>query len=112
MKKGDFEKLAASLREGTDILRGAKEPSRRFVVGKQEVRRIREDLSVSQGDFASLMGVSVDTVQNWEQGRRTPTGPARVLLTIVQHQPSILAEPWFAERRQTRPSHRRSLTLA
>ena len=113
MKKNDFEKLVASLREGADILRGAKAPSRRFVVEKQEVRRIRENLSVSQGDFASLMGVSVDTVQNWEQGRRTPTGPARVLLTIVQHQPGILAEPWFASLRTgARSSRRRSLALA
>ena len=115
MKKSDFDKLVESLREGADILRGAKAPSRRFVVEKQEVRQIRESLSVSQGDFASLMGVSVDTVQNWEQGRRTPTGPARVLLTIVQHKPGILAEPWFALRRAgkaTRPSRPRGLVLA
>ena len=109
MKKENFEKLVESLREGADILRGAKEPSRRFVVEKQEVRQIRESLSVSQGDFASLMGVSVDTVQNWEQGRRTPTGPARVLLTIVQHQPDILTEPWFTARRGSRSTRRRSL---
>ncbi|MBQ3806869.1 MAG: helix-turn-helix domain-containing protein [Kiritimatiellae bacterium] len=115
MKKSDFETLVASLREGAAVLRGTKAPSRRFVVEKQEVRRIRENLSVSQGDFASLMGVSVDTVQNWEQGRRTPTGPARVLLTIVQHQPGILAEPWFALRqtgRKSRGSRRRTLALA
>ena len=115
MKKDNFEKLVASLREGADILRGAKAPSRRFVFEKQEVRRIRENLSVSQGDFASLMGVSVDTVQNWEQGRRTPTGPARVLLTIVQHQPGILAEPWFASRRdgaRPRASRRHAVAFA
>ena len=113
MKKDDFNKLVASLREGADILRGAKAPSRRFVVEKQEVRRIRENLSVSQGDFASLMGVSVDTVLNWEQGRRTPTGPARVLLTIVQHQPGILAEPWFSSLRTgSRSSRHRALALA
>ena len=115
MKNNDFDKLVASLREGADILKGAKTPSRHFVVEKQEVRRIRENLSVSQGDFASLMGVSVDTVQNWEQGRCTPTGPARVLLTIVQHQPGILAEPWFASlraTRRTRFSRRGRLALA
>ena len=109
MKKKNFEKLVESLREGGSILRGKSAPSRSFVVDRQEVRQIRENLSVSQDDFAALMGVSVNTVQNWEQGRRTPTGPARVLLTIVQHQPDILTEPWFAARRGFRASRRRSL---
>lgn len=109
MKKENFEKLVESLREGGSILRGESAPSRSFVVDRQEVRQIRENLSVSQDDFAALMGVSVNTVQNWEQGRRTPTGPARVLLTIVQHQPDILTEPWFAARRGFRASRRRSL---
>ena len=108
MKKENFEKLVESLREGGSILRGKSAPSRSFVVDRQEVRQIRENLSVSQDDFAALMGVSVNTVQNWEQGRRTPTGPARVLLTIVQHQPDILTEPWFAARRGFRASRRRS----
>ena len=112
MKKENFDKLVESLREGGMILKGASSPSRSFVVDRQEVRQIRESLAVSQGDFAALMGVSVDTVQNWEQGRRTPTGPARVLLTIVQHQPDILSEPWFASRRTVRPRRRRSLALA
>ena len=112
MKKKNFEKLVESLREGGSILRGESAPSRSFVVDRQEVRQIRENLSVSQDDFAALMGVSVNTVQNWEQGRRTPTGPARVLLTIVQHQPDILSEPWFASRRTVRPRRRRSLALA
>ena len=112
MKKENFDKLVASLREGGAILRGRKTPSRSFVVDRQEVRQIRENLAVSQGDFAALMGVSVDTVQNWEQGRRTPTGPARVLLAIVQHQPDILAEPWFSSLRGGRPSRRRSLAFA
>ena len=109
MKKENFEKLVESLREGGSILRGKSAPSRSFVVDRQEVRQIRENLSVSQDDFAALMGVSVNTVQNWEQGRRTPTGPARVLLTIVQHQPDILTEPWFAACRGFRASRRRSL---
>ena len=109
MKKKNFEKLVESLREGGSILRGESAPSRSFVVDRQEVRQIRENLSVSQDDFAALMGVSVNTVQNWEQGRRTPTGPARVLLTIVQHQPDILTKPWFAARRGFRASRRRSL---
>lgn len=96
MNKDDFRELEQSLREGAKILAGEKSPSRSFVVEKQRVRKIRESLRVSQGDFARLVGVSVDTIQNWEQGRRYPTGPARILLNIVQHKPSILQEPWFS----------------
>ena len=108
MKADNFKKLIVSLEEGRAILAGTKSPSRRFVFEKQEVRSIRENLDLSQGRFASMMGVSVDTVQNWEQGRRTPSGPARVLLTIVQHRPSILTEPWFAVRRPSTAKRRRT----
>ena len=96
MNDDDFREFEESLREGAQILAGAKAPARRFVVGKQQVRKIRESLSVSQGDFAKLVGVSVDTIQNWEQGRRSPAGPARVLLNIVQHEPGLLQKPWFS----------------
>ena len=70
----------------------------------------REKLDVSQATFASLLGVSVNTVQNWEQGRRTPTGPARALLNVVWHKPGILSEPWFVEKGR-HGAHASSLAL-
>jgi putative transcriptional regulator len=45
---------------------------------------IRERMGLSQRGFAKLIGVSVDTLQNWEQGRRQPSGPAGVLLTVLE----------------------------
>lgn len=50
---------------------------------------IRERLGLSQEAFASLTGVSVRTVQDWEQGRRTPRGPARSLLRVAEQFPEV-----------------------
>ena len=79
MNKVAFEELLDSVREAGRIQRGETQPSRQFVRDSRDVRHVREKLGISQGTFARLIGVSVNTVQNWEQGRRIPTGPARVV---------------------------------
>ena len=79
MKKQMFEELLGSVREAGAILRGQKKPSRRIVIGSSGVRAIRERTNLSQSEFAHLIGVSVKTLQNWEQDRRRPTGPAVAL---------------------------------
>jgi putative transcriptional regulator len=70
-----FEELLGSVREAGAILRGQRKPSRRAVIRSSGVRVIRERTSLSQSEFAQLIGVSVKTLQNWEQDRRRPTGP-------------------------------------
>ena len=72
MKPKMFEELLESVREGGAIVRGQKKASRRFEVGSSGIRAIRERTSLSQSAFASLIGVSVKTLQNWEQDRRRP----------------------------------------
>src|SRR5882724_4814872 len=89
MKPKMFEELLESVREGGATLRGHKKPSRRFEVGAPGIRAIRERTSLSQLEFARLIGVSVKTLQNWEQDRRRPTGPAAVLLRIISHEPQL-----------------------
>ena len=84
-----FEELLGSVREAGAILRGRKKPSRRTVVTSSGVRAIRERTSLSQSEFAHLMGVSVKTLQNWEQARRRPTGPAAALLRIIAREPQL-----------------------
>ena len=84
-----FEQLLSSVREGGEILRGQKTPSRKFVIDASGVKTIRERTKLSQGDFASFIGVSVKTLQNWEQNRRRPTGPAAALLRIISEQPRL-----------------------
>jgi putative transcriptional regulator len=59
---------------------------------KNAVVKTRGKLGLSQSKFASLLGISEDTLQNWEQGRREPTGPAKVLLKIASKHPRVLLE--------------------
>ena len=49
-------------------------------------------MSLTQDKFAALMNISVHTLRNWEQGRRKPEGPARVLLNVVNNHPEVLKE--------------------
>ena len=89
MKPKMFRELLESVREGGAILRGHRKPSRRFEIRSSRIRAIRERTSLSQSEFARLMGVSVKTLQNWEQDRRHPTGPAAALLQIIAHEPEL-----------------------
>jgi len=89
MKAKMFENLLESVREGGAILRGSRKPARRFVAEASGIRAIRERTSLSQSEFARLIGVSVKTLQNWEQDRRRPTGPAATLLKIIAYEPQL-----------------------
>ncbi len=89
MKAEMFEELLESVREGGAILGGRRKASRRFEVGSSGIRAIRERTRLSQADFARLIGVSVKTLQNWEQDRRRPTGPAATLLRIIAYEPRL-----------------------
>jgi putative transcriptional regulator len=55
-----------------------------------DVRAIRERLGLSQSQLASVLNVSKRTLENWEQGRRGPTGAAQTLLRVMQHEPSAV----------------------
>ena len=87
MDKDMFEELVASVLEMDDIVKSKKKASRQFEFPDPKVKAIRERLGVSQDKFAIILGVSRRTVENWEQGRRHPTGPARSLLRIVEADP-------------------------
>ncbi len=92
MNNETFAELLSSVQEGADILRGRKSPSRSFEVKAQDVKSIRERLGLSQRQFAALMGVSIDTLQNWEQNRRKPRGAARTLLLIAAKHPEAVLD--------------------
>lgn len=97
MKDELFAELVASVREGGAILRGEAKPSRTFTIPSPNAKEIRARYQLSQLEFATLLGVSVKTVQNWEQGRRTPRGAARVLLQVADKHPDAL---WDAVQMQ------------
>jgi putative transcriptional regulator len=87
VKEELFDELVASVREGGAILRGEIVPSRKFIIDRPDVKRIRANYKLSQSEFAALLGISVATLRNWEQGRRTPDGLARALLQVAARHP-------------------------
>jgi len=78
-----FEELLASIQEAGQIRRGEKPASRTFHYNPLDIKAIRQKTGCSQNRFAKLMGISLRTYQNWEQGHRHPTGPALALLAIL-----------------------------
>ena len=87
---------------GLEILEGIRE-IKAFKEGRTGLRirelkepapakKIREQLNLSQAAFAGLMGVSLRTIQDWEQGRREPSGPAKSLLRIAEQHPEVFLE--------------------
>lgn len=91
MRKQDFEQLVASVRQAGRIRRGEAEPSRVVEFAAVDVRAVRQPLGKTQVEFARMIGVSVATLQNWEQGRRRPEGPARALLRVAAANPEAVA---------------------
>jgi putative transcriptional regulator len=87
MDDKDFNELLASVHEMDNIVKKSVEPSRITEFAEPEVKSIREKIGLSQTRFAGLIGVSKRTLENWEQGRRHPTGPARALLRIIDKDP-------------------------
>lgn len=90
MNENDFDLLCESIRQAGEIRRGMRKPSRTFVIEDPDPKAIRERLGLSQSRFASIIGVSVRTLQNWEQGRREPEGPAKALLRVVDREPQAV----------------------
>ena len=90
MEKQMFEELLESVKEVKNIIDGKVQPSRRFLFEEPNPKEIRAKLKLTQDQLANLMNISVHTLTNWEQGRRHPEGPARVLLNLVNNHPEIL----------------------
>ncbi len=80
---------------GQEILTGIREIKRGEhgrITTVPAVAEVREQMGLSQSRFAELLGVSVRTLQEWEQGRRAPSGAARTLLRIAARNPQALLE--------------------
>ncbi|MBF0502109.1 MAG: helix-turn-helix domain-containing protein [Candidatus Riflebacteria bacterium] len=90
MNEALFDRLAASIKQAGQIHRGEIAPSRRFEITPIDIKKMREDLHKSQPQFAAMIGVSVATLRNWEQGRRHPIGPARALLKVFAENPQAV----------------------
>jgi len=71
---------------------GEMKPSRVFEFDQPDVALIRKKYGLSQEKFAALLGISASTLRNWEQGRRKPDGPARVLIRVAATHPEAILE--------------------
>jgi putative transcriptional regulator len=88
-------KIVTGLREAISHAKGASDTARitRYQVPDNiDVKKLREGLEMSQPEFALRFGFNLGTVRQWEQGRRYPEGPARVLLTVITHRPEAVRE--------------------
>ena len=87
MKNELFNELLASVQEMDEIVQGKKAAARVTKFLEPEANIIREKIRLNQNQFAMLIDVSKRTLENWEQGRQHPTGPAKVLLRILDVDP-------------------------
>jgi putative transcriptional regulator len=85
-----YRELRESIKEAGRIRRGQMKPSQVFRYNAVDIRKLRESVDVSQSQFARMIGVSKSTLQNWEQGRRHPRGPAKALLRVFEKDPKAV----------------------
>jgi putative transcriptional regulator len=112
MKDDLFEELLQSVREGGAILRGEAAPADSFTADDPDVAGVREQYGLSQSKFAGMLGISVRTLQNWEQRRRRPEGPARILLRVAARHPEAVLDTVFSERGGNQKSRKVSTQTA
>ncbi len=98
MKEAAFRELVASVRQAGRIRRGRLKAGRTTVFRPTDVQAVRARLGVTQTEFALMIGVSVATLRNWEQGRRTPDGPALALLRVAAKNPEAVAAALHGKR--------------
>jgi len=96
MKAAAFEELMTSVRQAGAIHRGTLKPARVTKFKPADVKALRARLGQSQTEFAMMIGVSVGTLRNWEQGRRQPEGPALALLRVATRNPLLVAKALHA----------------
>ena len=85
-----FKDLLNSTKEAKKILAKEVSSSRTFYIEEPDAKKIRAKFHLTQNEFARLLNISVGTLRNWEQGRRRPEGPARVLLNVANSNPEVL----------------------
>lgn len=97
LKGKALEKFEAERDVWQEVLDGVREiksggGKRKKIAPKSNVARIRVKSGLSQSEFAAVLGVSKRTLEQWEQGRREPSGAAKTLLRIAERYPEVLVE--------------------
>jgi putative transcriptional regulator len=92
MKGEDFEGLLESIGQARAFARGERVEGLRVHAEQPiDIAAVRKKAGLSQEEFSRQIGVSTATLRNWEQGRRKPEGPARILLAMLARDPAIVA---------------------
>jgi putative transcriptional regulator len=98
MRKENFEGILSGLREAIAHAKGEAHSLTIHELPDLDVTAVRAKTKLSQGDFARAFGVAIGTLQGWEQKRRRPEGPARALLTLIDHDPISVVKTLAAAR--------------
>lgn len=85
-------RIISAMEEAVDFMEGKPTGARVVFPQDLDVRRTRLKTGMSQKTFAGMYGFSLGTLRNWEQGRRTPDGPARTLLAMIDKDPDAVQE--------------------
>lgn len=88
VNKTAFEELLASVKQATEGARRTRATARSWQINALTIKELRSWTKLSQPEFATLLGVELSTLRNWEQGRREPAGPARALLRAIRNDPA------------------------
>jgi putative transcriptional regulator len=87
MSKKAFDKIAEGLDEALAIVRGEKKPAKLHIPAELDVKSIRLKIDLSQDEFATAYGFTVNQVKDWEQGRSQPIGGVRAYLMMIKFDP-------------------------
>ena len=91
MSKEAFESIKAGLEDAIEFAKSSKSAKvHKIEVPDVDVVELRKSLKLTQQAFADIFAVALGTVRNWEQGRRRPEGPAKVLLNIIKKEPKVV----------------------
>jgi putative transcriptional regulator len=92
MSKKAFDKIKEGLTEAIAVASGDAQPARFHVAEDIDVRAVRRKAAMSQEDFASVFGFTINQIRDWEQGRTRPTGGLRAYLTMIDAEPGKVRE--------------------
>ncbi len=82
--------LFEEIKSGLELIRDNPESLKRYKFKAVDIRAVREQFEMSQSEMAMFLSISIDTLQNWEQERRTPDGAAHTLLRVMQSEPDAV----------------------
>lgn len=92
MDENRFKDLLKAAQSMVDTVQSGKEPKSKTTIISYDVKAIRGRTGLTQAQFSKVLGIGIRTLQEWEQGRKAPSGPSRALLNIAYFHPQELID--------------------